>query len=352
MAHGYRIVQWTPFKKSYDAALLLGVFVFVAAYLVSALAFAPPGESALPIQGVLRALGACAFALLTLILLIGPLARLSPRFLPLLYNRRHLGVTCFLLALAHGALVVLWYHGFSDLNPFVSLLASNPRYDSIQGFPFESLGVIALLILFVMAATSHDFWNTVLGPNMWKALHMLVYWAYALIVAHVMLGAIQGEKSPLYAIVVGASVALVASLHVVAGWREAGRDAKATKAETDGWLHVGPPDTIPDGRAQIVTPPEGERIAVFRDGARIYAVSNVCRHQGGPLGEGRIIDGCVTCPWHGFQYRPQDGKAPAPFTERIAVYRTRIQDGVVFVRSDPAPRDEEVAPSVIAGAQP
>ncbi len=352
MAHGYRIVQWTPFKKSYDAALLLGVLGFVGAYLLSALAFTPPGESALPIQVALRALGACAFAVLTLILLIGPLARLSPRFLPLLYNRRHLGVTCFLLAVAHGALVVLWYHGFSDLNPFVSLLASNPRYDSIQGFPFESLGVLALLILFVMAATSHDFWNNVLGPNMWKALHMLVYWAYALIVAHVMLGAIQGEKSPLYAIVVGASAAFVAWLQVVAGWRETRSDAKATDAETDGWLRVGPPTDIPDGRAQIVTPPHGERIAVFRDGAHIYAISNVCRHQGGPLGEGRIIDGCVTCPWHGFQYRPQDGKAPAPFTERIAIYRTRIQDGVVFVQSDPAPSDEEIAPSIIAGAQP
>ncbi|MCX7356712.1 MAG: Rieske (2Fe-2S) protein, partial [Alphaproteobacteria bacterium] len=89
-----------------------------------------------------------------------------------------------------------------------------------------------------------------------------------------------------------------------------------------------------------------------RDGAHIYAISNVCRHQGGPLGEGRIIDGCVTCPWHGFQYRPQDGKAPAPFTERIAIYRTRIEDGVAFVQSNPAPSDEEIAPSIIAGAQP
>lgn len=352
MAHGYQIIQWTPFKKRYDAALLFGVIVFIGAYLVTALALAPPGESALPIQVALRTLGAAAFALLTLILLIGPLARLSPRFLPLLYNRRHLGVTCFLLALTHAALVVLWYHGFSDLNPFVSLLASNPRYDSIQGFPFESLGVVAILILFVMAATSHDFWNNILGPNMWKALHMLVYWAYALIVAHVLLGAVQGEKSPLYAIVVGASAALVVLSHIVAGARETARDAKATDAETNGWLRVGSPSDIPDSQAQIVTPPQGERIAVFRDGMRIYAISNVCRHQGGPLGEGRIIDGCVTCPWHGFQYRPQDGKAPAPFTEKVAVYRTRIEAGVVFVHPDPVTNGEEVAPSVIVGAQP
>ena len=117
-------------------------------------------------------------------------------------------------------------------------------------------------------------------------------------------------------------------------------------------LRAGPPNDIPDTRARIVTPPSGERIAVFRDGARIYAIRNVCRHQGGPLGEGRIIDGCVTCPWHGFQYRPQDGRAPAPFTERIATYRTRIADGVVFVHPEPITSSDEVPPARTDGASP
>jgi len=248
--------------------------------------------------------------------------------------------------------VLLWYHGFGILNPLISLLVSNPRYDSIQGFPFESLGLAALIVLFVMAATSHDFWNNMLGPNMWKALHMLVYWAYALIVAHVMLGAVQGEKSPLYAVLVGGGAALVALLHIVAGAREAKRDNSAQDLEADGWLRAGSAIDIPDGRAQIVTPPSGERIAVFRDGVHIYALSNVCRHQGGPLGEGRIVDGCVTCPWHGFQYHPQDGRAPAPFTERIATYRTRIAAGIAFVFPEPIMSDEPTPPSVIEGASP
>ncbi|MFN3465609.1 MAG: Rieske 2Fe-2S domain-containing protein [Terricaulis sp.] len=339
MAHEYRIVQWTQFKQRYDLALLLGVLAFIAAYLCVALFAPPPEAQALPIQVALRALGACAFALLTLILLIGPLSRLSPRFLPLLYNRRHLGVACFALALAHAALVIVWYHGFSELNPFVSLLVSNPRYDSIQGFPFESLGLVALLILFVMAATSHDFWNTVFGPNIWKALHMLVYWAYALIVAHIMLGAVQGAKSPIYAFVVGASALVVAALHIVAGARERRRDRREQMLEADGWLRVGALGDIPDKCARTVTPPAGERIAVFRDGTDVFALSNVCRHQGGPLGEGRIVDGCVTCPWHGFQYRPQDGRAPAPYTEKVATYPARIVDGVVFVFPEPAASD-------------
>lgn len=46
---------------------------------------------------------------------------------------------------------------------------SNPRYDSPGGFPFASLGLAALLILFVMAATSHDFWNGVLGLGLGAA---------------------------------------------------------------------------------------------------------------------------------------------------------------------------------------
>ncbi len=341
MSHGYKLVHWTPFKKRYDLCVLLGVVVFLGANVGAAIVVPPPGDRALEIQIALRALGACAFALLTLILLIGPLARLSPRFLPLLYNRRHLGVTCFLLALAHAALVMIWYHGFADLDPFISLLVSNPRYDSIQGFPFESLGLVALLILAVLAVTSHDFWNNVLGPNMWKALHMAVYWAYALIVAHVMLGAVQGEKSPVYAVAVGVGAALVAVSHIVSGARELRRDLSPEGAAPDGWMLVGAFDDIPDGRAHIVTPPHGERIAVFRDGANIFAISNVCRHQGGPLGEGRIVDGCVTCPWHGFQYRPQDGRAPAPFTEKVATYRTRIEAGIVFVDPNPILTTEE-----------
>src|SRR5262249_47368352 len=58
-------------------------------------------------------------------------------------------------------------------------------------------------------------------------------------------------------------------------------------------------------------------------------------HQNGPIGEGRIIDGCVACPWHGYQYRLEDGCAPPPFTEKLVTYRVRIARGMVEV--DPRP---------------
>ena len=129
--------------------------------------------------------------------------------------------------------------------------------------------------------------------------------------------------------------------------RERQRDL-AADAERDGWIKVGAVRDICDNRARIVVPPQGERIAVFRYGNKISAVSNVCRHQGGPLGEGRIVDGCITCPWHGFQYLPELRTSPPPFTEKIATYRTKIEDGVVYVHEEAMAPGTAVEPSVIA----
>ena len=69
----------------------------------------------------------------------------------------------------------------------------------------------------------------------------------------------------------------------------------------------------------------------FATAPQIGALTNLCSHQNGPIGEGRIIDGCVTCPWHGWQYRLSDGCAPPPFTEKLATYPVRIRNGVVEV---------------------
>lgn len=351
MSHGYRAVQWNPFKLAFDRALALGVLTFLAFYAGAATVNQANGQSLTPVQLAIRASGACAFTLLTLILMIGPLARLSRRFKPLLYNRRHLGVTCFLLALAHAGLVVLWYHGFSEVNPLVSLLISNPRYNAIQGFPFESLGLVALAILLVMAATSHDFWNANLGPITWKSIHMAVYAAYGLLVGHIMLGAVQSQRGLEWAVLVGAGAGAVALLHLSTGLKERALDAKRAALNAEGWIAVGPGDAISDACAKIITPPTGERIAVFRDGQRVFALSNLCRHQGGPLGEGRIVDGCVVCPWHGFQYRPEDGRSPPPFTEQVATYRTKIIDSLVYVDPNPLPPGTPVAPSLLGPEQ-
>jgi hypothetical protein len=58
-------------------------------------------------------------------------------------------------------------------------------------------------------------------------------------------------------------------------------------------------------------------------------------HGADPVGEGRVVDGCITCPWHGYQYLAESGQSPPPFTERIPTYELRIEGRTIFVSPKP-----------------
>jgi len=327
----YRAVQWNGHKKVYDALAALCIIGFVGVFIALAQVLPPAGEAPDIAVSLIRATGFGAITLLHLILLIGPVCRLWPRALPLLYNRRHLGVMTFCIALLHALAVVGYYHGFGEMNPFVSLLVNTARAEPV---PFEYFGIGALAIMFVLASTSHDYWLKNLTPVVWKRLHMLVYVAYFLLVAHVGFGYLQGDAGFVSTALMGAGVLLVVGLQLIAGTRERKREGSDGEP-ADGWLDAGTIDEIPEGRARVVCPKDGERIAVFRHDGNVSAVTNVCAHQSGPLGEGKIVDGCITCPWHGYQFRPEDGASPPPFMERVATYEVRIEGDRVFVNPTP-----------------
>jgi nitrite reductase/ring-hydroxylating ferredoxin subunit/DMSO/TMAO reductase YedYZ heme-binding membrane subunit len=348
VSNAYRVVNWTPSKRKYDRIVIASIVAYLVLFIaVSKVVFTGDHAVSDPIL-ILRALGSCAALLLTFILCIGPLARLDRRFLPLLFNRRHLGVATFFVSLLHGLLVLGWYHGFGVVNPFESLLSSNTQLGSLTAFPFEILGVGALLILFLMAATSHDFWLHNLSATTWKRLHMLVYVAWAMVVGHMALGVVQAERGPIYAVFAGVSVIVVPLLHLVAGRREVARDGAGITVRADQeWVDVCGVDDVKEGRGKSVCIAGAERIAVFRHEGKFSAMSNVCVHQGGPLGEGRIIKGCVTCPWHGYQYLPHNGQSPPPFSEKVATFRVKVRDGRILVNPVPLEPGTEVEPAAM-----
>jgi nitrite reductase/ring-hydroxylating ferredoxin subunit/DMSO/TMAO reductase YedYZ heme-binding membrane subunit len=338
MSVAFRAVQWNRRKIVYDAVLLGCVALYIGIFMaVGRWEFGAPGDRAAWEDLRIRAFGTCAFVMLTIILSIGPLVRLDCRFLPVLYNRRHFGVLTFCVAAVHGWLNIEWYLSRGKWADFAAFVTSLSNYGSIAHFPYDTLGIAGLSVLFLMAAISHDFWLEFLTPSVWKALHMAVYLAYGVLAMHVALGVMQSRHSPFIPVLLGAAITTVSALHLIAGRRERALDRGAGSSSGDGWIVVGPPLSIPDRAARIVSAPDGERIAVFRDGEQIGALTNLCAHQNGPLGEGRIIDGCVTCPWHGYQYRLEDGRAPPPFTEKLATYRVRIKAGVVEVDPHPLP---------------
>lgn len=346
MAATYKPVIWNRHKRIYDVVLFAGIALYLAAFIGVGMMMPDSANTSMEILTI-SALGACAFFMIHVVLAIGPLARLSTKFLPLLYNRRHFGVALFLVALSHATYATIWYHGYGVLNPIVSLFVSNPRYDAIGAFPFESLGVVALVVLFLLASTSHDFWLNNLSPAVWKSLHMLIYPAYGAMVMHVLLGAASRHGgSPLYVWATAAGFALVAGLHLTAAIVQTGRDRATRVKPTGDWIDAGPVADIPDKRARIISL-GATSIAVFRYDGKLSAISNACAHQMGPLGEGCIIDGLVTCPWHGWQYDPATGRSPAPYTEKVETFAVRIDQGRVFVNPKPNAKGTPATPAVI-----
>jgi nitrite reductase/ring-hydroxylating ferredoxin subunit/DMSO/TMAO reductase YedYZ heme-binding membrane subunit len=340
----YRAVQWNRQKRVYDLVLAGGVGLFLISFGVLTKSRFPYVTDEIMLM---RAFGTGAFVLLHIILCIGPLCRLNPKFLPLLYNRRHAGVTMCVLALIHAVLVVLTYHAGGDTNLIVGIFVSTPVTGPFAGVPFQPFGFFGFVILLLMAATSHDFWLANLTAPIWKSLHMLVYVAYALLVLHVTFGILQAEVSPVYVTAVGTGFVMVLGLHVAAALKEAPKDrVRVLPLEAQGYVDVCAVQDIPEKRARIACL-SGERVAIFKYDGRVSAVSNVCQHQNGPLGEGKIVDGCITCPWHGYQYLPETGASPPPFVEKVPTFNVRIQNGRVLVYPKPNPAGRRAEPAII-----
>lgn len=106
-----------------------------------------------------------------------------------------------------------------------------------------------------------------------------------------------------------------------------------------GWTSVGPIEDLPHGRP--VHRMVGEvAVAVVRDAdGSCRALADRCSHDGGPLSQGVVEDGCLVCPWHGSSFRLTDGwNATGPATAPQPVFDTRLQDGQVYVRLRTPPR--------------
>lgn len=348
MSERFVPVGWNKAKIVYDVVIVVAVAAFL--WLFRTIAERPGTTTVATDEGSLaiKVYGACAFLLLTIVLAIGPLARIDRRFLPLLYNRRHLGVVTCVLAAAHGWAVLDWYFAFSPTDPWLALFTTEP---GSVGLPSVAFGFLAFVFLLVLATTSHDFWLAFLGPKLWKSFHMSIYAAYGLVVMHVAFGPLQSAQGPGLPAIIVLSCACLIALHGWSAWLEWQSDRAVAPRFEDGLLVVGLVNDVPEGRARIVRPDGGEVIAVFNDRGALSAVSHSCAHQNGPIGEGRIEDGCVVCPWHGHQFRLTDGCAPAPYTDRIAVYRLERRGDQLLVDPRPLPLGTATVPIHVEGQQ-
>ena len=102
---------------------------------------------------------------------------------------------------------------------------------------------------------------------------------------------------------------------------------------------------MPDGHEWVVVPyPElavGEvttvviadrALCVTRTDAGYGVLDNRCPHQGGPLGEGQIEDGCLLCPWHGYEYDPITGLPPGGYSDVATAFEVAEHPDGLHVR--------------------
>jgi nitrite reductase/ring-hydroxylating ferredoxin subunit len=87
---------------------------------------------------------------------------------------------------------------------------------------------------------------------------------------------------------------------------------------------------VPPGTGREVVA-AGRIIAVFNVDGQFYALDGICPHAGGPLGQGSLAGGVVTCPWHGWQFDVTSGRHCLNPRLTQAAYPVEIEAGDVFV---------------------
>jgi nitrite reductase/ring-hydroxylating ferredoxin subunit len=98
-----------------------------------------------------------------------------------------------------------------------------------------------------------------------------------------------------------------------------------------GWHDLMPAAGLEDARP--VKAMLGEvPVVVIRDGSAVHVLAGRCSHLSGPLAEGTLDAGGLTCPWHGSIFRITDGSVvQGPATAPQPVFRTRVREGVIQV---------------------
>ena len=116
--------------------------------------------------------------------------------------------------------------------------------------------------------------------------------------------------------------------------RGIGVDHTAFEAPVADWVDVASVHDLGTDGQPLRVVAGGVPVMLARDGADVVALSATCVHAGGPLDEGKLLDGSVRCPWHGSVFRLADGKAlRGPATTSQPVWQTRLEGDRILVRS-------------------
>ncbi len=79
---------------------------------------------------------------------------------------------------------------------------------------------------------------------------------------------------------------------------------------------------------------DGKPIAVFEVAGDLHGIDAVCPHEGGPLEQGVVEGGCVTCPWHQYRFNLKTGVCVTEPAFKVATYPMEKRDGNLVVKKE------------------
>jgi 3-phenylpropionate/trans-cinnamate dioxygenase ferredoxin subunit len=93
------------------------------------------------------------------------------------------------------------------------------------------------------------------------------------------------------------------------------------------WTDVAAGDDVPVGERRVYEV-DARFVAVYNVGGDLYAIEDVCTHDGNPLSDGPVEDHEVICPRHGARFCLRTGAALSPPAyEPVATYPVAVRDG-------------------------
>ena len=94
---------------------------------------------------------------------------------------------------------------------------------------------------------------------------------------------------------------------------------------------IGSTSEIEDGKYKIVGV-GGKSVAVINLGGEFFAFENTCPHMGGPVGEGIIKNGVVSCPLHAWEFDIKTGESKSNPGQKLNTFEVKFEGGEVFVK--------------------
>ena len=88
---------------------------------------------------------------------------------------------------------------------------------------------------------------------------------------------------------------------------------------------------LPPGQAAEVTV-GNLAVALFNVGGTFHALTNLCPHRGGPLGQGFVEGTEVSCPWHNYTFDVRTGENVVDPSLKVDRFDVKVEDGRVFVK--------------------